>query len=91
MFDAAIDVCNGEAAVQLEGELDIATLPVLEGVVKGLADAGASSLVFDCTDIASVDSTTGRRIAALTRGAASVGVDLAVCNLPRGDRDLGGP
>ena len=81
MFSAAVSVFADEVAVRLEGELDIATLPCLEGVVEGLLDAGASVVVFDCERITFVDWTSLRRVAALTRNASAAGVDLVLCNL----------
>ncbi len=81
MFSAVIDLRHGVAGVRLAGELDVTTLPCLEGVVKGLVDAGATALVFDCSELTFVDWTALRRLAALTRGAAGPGVDLAVHHL----------
>lgn len=81
MFSAAIDLRYGVAGIRLGGELDIMTLPCLEGVVEGLVDAGATSLVFDCSELTFVDWIALRRLAALTREAAAAGVDLTVHHL----------
>ena len=81
MLTATIDLRCSEALICLTGELDIATLPCLEGIVEGLIDAGASSLAFDCAELTFIDWTALRRVASLTRDAAAAGVDLTVHHL----------
>ena len=88
MFSAAIDLRHGVAAIRLAGELDVTTLPCLEGVVEGLVDAGATSLVFDCSELTFVDWSALRLLAALTRGAAAAGVDLTVHHLSPFTREV---
>lgn len=81
MFSASIDLRRSEVVVRIAGELDVATLPCLEGVVEGLVDAGATSLVLDCSALTFIDWTALRRIASLTGDAATAGVDLTVLHL----------
>ena len=87
MFSADVnmcagELCAGEVTVRLEGELDIATLPCLEGVVKGLVDADATTLVLDCSALTFIDWTALRRMASVTKDAAAAGVELTVHHLP---------
>ena len=87
MFSAAVSLRAGESSVgavtvRLEGELDIATLPCLEGVVKGLVDADATALVLDCSALTFIDWTALRRMASVTADAATAGVELTVHHLP---------
>ena len=81
MFSAAIDLRCSEVLIHLTGELDLATLPCLEGIVEGLVQTGALSLVFDCAELTFIDWTALRRLASLTRDAAAAGVDLTVHHL----------
>lgn len=81
MFSATVSSGSGEVAVRLGGELDVVTLPCLEGVVEGLVAAGATALVFDCSDVTFIDWIALRRVTSLARDAATAGVALDVCNL----------
>jgi anti-anti-sigma factor len=55
-FDIAVEHCDGVVVVRPQGELDIATTPLLDEVLSDLAGRGASA-VLDLGDVAFIDSS----------------------------------
>lgn len=67
-FDVAVEELEGVVIVRPQGELDIATAPMLDEILRGLAGRGANA-VLDLTDLSFIDSTGIKTI--LTAYAAS--------------------
>jgi anti-sigma B factor antagonist len=73
-FDMRIDAHGDTATLQLRGELDVASAPVLRERVVQLVTEGRSHLVFDCTGLEFIDSTgLGVLIGARARSLAANG------------------
>src|SRR3954451_20084137 len=56
-FTLDTNVHGTEATLHLHGELDVATAPALRDTVVQLISEGRTALVFDCADLAFIDST----------------------------------
>jgi anti-anti-sigma factor len=78
MFSVDIEVANGTSTVRLSGELDAGTAPQLRSAVTASLADGASSVVFDCSELSFIDSMglnaliEARDAAAEQRGTATV-------------------
>ncbi|WP_421121741.1 STAS domain-containing protein [Aquihabitans daechungensis] len=66
------------ALIRMAGELDMATSPELELQVDALFHQGASSLVFDCSDVSFMDSSALRVIVGAELRAAEQGGTVTV-------------
>jgi anti-sigma B factor antagonist len=64
--------------VQLDGELDLASAPVLEGRLEGPEVAGAATVVLDLREVQFIDSTGLRTIFAAHSRCRQRGQELAV-------------
>ena len=56
-IDATIDAADSLARLQLTGEVDAATAPLLEASIVDAAGAGAREIVLDCGDLSFIDSS----------------------------------
>jgi anti-anti-sigma factor len=72
---------DGVATVVVEGELDIATVPVLEGALSDLESGGARTLVLDLRGLRFMDSTGLRALLSARRRAHTAGRRLRLANL----------
>ncbi|HEX5018934.1 MAG TPA: STAS domain-containing protein [Actinomycetes bacterium] len=54
-FDARIDVRNDVANIALSGELDLATVPLLDDRLTRLEDDGVKAIMLDLRDISFLD------------------------------------
>jgi anti-anti-sigma factor len=74
---------NGEGltTMVLEGELDIATAPVLEGALTEVEGGGAGTLLLDLRGLRFIDSTGLRALLSARRRAQTAGRRLRLANL----------
>jgi anti-sigma B factor antagonist len=56
-FRASVDTRNGVARIALTGELDLATVTVLEGHLAPLGRAGVADILLDLRDLVFTDTT----------------------------------
>jgi anti-sigma B factor antagonist len=73
-FQLEIDSVGGVATLRLNGELDASSAPTVRDAVVRLISEGCSNLVFDCEQLAFIDSTgLGVLVGARARGVAANG------------------
>lgn len=56
-FELEVEIKGDTATLRLSGELDVATAPELRDNVVQLISEGRTQLVFDCSELAFIDST----------------------------------
>jgi anti-anti-sigma factor len=56
-FKLDTDMQGGAVTLRLAGELDVASAPMLRDDVVRLISEGRTTMVFECSDLAFVDST----------------------------------
>jgi anti-sigma B factor antagonist len=80
-FSVQVDRSGGRVTVRLEGELDLATAPLLEAEVERID--GAAPVVFDLRELTFLDSTGLQVILRAEAAARRAGVEFAVVRGPR--------
>ena len=76
-FDVSVDRLSATAVVRVSGELDIATVPVLADVLRGLAQP-CDRVVLDLSALTFIDSTGLTLAVTEYRRAARDGVELVL-------------
>lgn len=56
-FDLRVDTRNGVALIDLIGELDMSTVPALDGVLGRFQNDGVGSIILDLRQLSFVDSS----------------------------------
>lgn len=79
-FSATIMNRVPATVIQLEGELDVATVPALTRLVHGAMNAGATHLILDLRNLGFIDSTGLGALARLHHRAVQMGAVLILCN-----------
>jgi anti-anti-sigma factor len=69
---------DGRVRVRPRGELDISTVPILEGRLRDALGGGGRQLVVDLRELEFMDSTGLTLLVRWARGAAHDGYDLAL-------------
>jgi anti-anti-sigma factor len=81
------EVRDGQAGqrrpVEVRGEVDLATAPHLEAVVRTTLEQAPDGVVLDLAQLTFIDSSGLRALVALAKDADSRGTSLALRNLPR--------
>jgi anti-anti-sigma factor len=78
------DVQAGQRrSVEVRGEVDLATAPDLEAVVRTALEHAPDGVVLDLAQLTFIDSSGLRALVALAKDADSRGTSLALRNLPR--------
>jgi anti-sigma B factor antagonist len=80
-FDVRTTTGDGVATVELEGELDIASAPVLDATLADVERGGESTLTLDLARVRFMDSTGLRALLSARRRAESAGRRLLLANL----------
>ncbi|HEY7133688.1 MAG TPA: STAS domain-containing protein [Acidimicrobiia bacterium] len=79
---------DGETVVAVAGELDLATAPLLAGVVDGLHDPGVDTVVLDVTDLEFCDSSGLAVLVRSHHAAEEHGVRIVLRSPPPAMRSL---
>jgi anti-sigma B factor antagonist len=77
-FSTRIDARNGVTSIALIGELDLATVPVLNNQLAALEQNGTKAIVLDLRDLRFVDSSGLHEIARAYRRSETSGRRLLV-------------
>ncbi len=77
-FDAVVTVVRGVTRVVLRGELDLASVPVLERELAAIEEAGSAGLELDLRGLTFIDSTGLRAILGADERARRQGRELRV-------------
>ncbi|MCU1464658.1 MAG: anti-anti-sigma factor [Actinomycetia bacterium] len=77
-FSCAIRRETDRVVVSVEGEVDIATAPVLYATLRDAAGGSGSSVVADFADVTFIDSSGVQCLLAAQRDAESLGTTLGV-------------
>jgi anti-anti-sigma factor len=72
---------DGVATVEVDGDLDIATVPVLEGALSDVERGGAETLMLDLAGVAFMDSTGLRALLSARKRADRAGRALRLSNV----------
>ncbi len=78
LFSVEPAMVRGQVVLRIEGELDVATVPVLASAVTAQLQTPPHSLFLDLSDTTFMDSTGARELARSARAAASCGTALRV-------------
>jgi anti-sigma B factor antagonist len=81
-FEVTTRTADGVATVALEGELDIATAPMLDATLAKLERNGTGTLLLDLGRVRFIDSTGLRSLLGARRRAEAAGRRLRLANLP---------
>ncbi len=81
-FEATTSSADGVATVLLEGELDIATAPVLDATLADVERNGTGTVVLDLAGVRFIDSTGLRSLLSARQRAATAGRTLRLTNIP---------
>jgi anti-anti-sigma factor len=81
-FEVTAKTEDGVATVAVDGELDIATAPVLDAKLADVERDGAVSLLLDLGRVRFLDSTGLRSLLSARRRAEATGRRLRLANLP---------
>jgi anti-anti-sigma factor len=73
---------DGVATVAVDGELDIATVSVLEGALSDVERGEAATLTLDLGGVGFMDSTGLRALLSARKRAAHAGRALQLANIP---------
>jgi anti-sigma B factor antagonist len=82
-FHVNAERVGADALVAIEGELDIATLPELEGAVAELRSQGLERLVVDLRKVSFLDSMSIELLLRLNGELTAAGASLVVVRGPR--------
>jgi anti-sigma B factor antagonist len=82
-FSSAMHRVAGTTRVELHGELDCASVPLLEGKLDGVIVDGAGRVLLDLRDLRFMDVTALRMAVRLEARAQLHGVDFALVRGPR--------
>ena len=74
---------DGPRIVKIRGEVDLATAPDLETIVKQVLDDAPRGVDLDLGGLTFIDSSGLRSLVALSKNASVRGVPLALRNIPR--------
>jgi anti-sigma B factor antagonist len=77
-FAVRTEIADGVARIALEGELDMATVPVLEDHLAAFAQDGVSTVLVDVEALEFIDSTGLRALLQARTGARAAGHQLTV-------------
>jgi anti-sigma B factor antagonist len=81
-FEATTSSADGVATVLLEGELDIASAPVLDASLADVEGNGTSTVVLDLAGVRFIDSTGLRSLLNARQRAETAGRTLRLTNIP---------
>jgi anti-sigma B factor antagonist len=81
-FEVTTTTADGVATVVLEGELDIATAPVLDATLADVERNGTATLLLDLAQVRFIDSTGLRSLLSARQRAEAAGRKLRLANLP---------
>ena len=81
-FDVTTKTEDGIATVAVDGELDIATAPVLDATLADVERGGTGTLLLDLHRVRFLDSTGLRSLLRARRRAETAGRRLRLANLP---------
>ena len=81
-FEVTTSTADGVATVALEGELDIATAPVLDATLADVERNGTATLLLDLAQVQFIDSTGLRSLLSAHQRAEAAGRTLRLANLP---------
>jgi anti-sigma B factor antagonist len=87
-FGVRIDHRNGVAHVRLQGELDLATAPILEEHLSAIEADGVRGAILDLRDMAFIDCTGLHALCAAWSRAADNGHRLAIVGATERAREL---
>jgi anti-anti-sigma factor len=82
------DLRNGVARVVVQGELDLGTVPILDGHLSSLEQDGVKAIILDLRDLSFIDSTGLRALLDASSRAANDGHRLAIVGAPDPARRL---
>lgn len=88
-MDGRLECDIGEAAgdrprtVKVRGEVDLATAPELETIVREVLDDGSRGIDLDLQHLTFIDSSGLRSLVALSKDTSARGVPFALLNVPR--------
>ena len=80
-FEATTSSADGVATVLLEGELDIASAPVLDASLADVEGNGSGTVVLDLAGVRFIDSTGLRSLLSARSRAEASGHKLRLANL----------
>jgi anti-sigma B factor antagonist len=80
-FDVTTTTDDGVATVAIEGELDIATAPVLDATLADVEQGANGTVLLDLADVRFIDSTGLRSLLSARRRAQENGRRLRLANL----------
>jgi anti-sigma B factor antagonist len=81
-FEFTTSTADGVATVVLDGELDIATAPMLDTKLAEVERNGSGTLVLDLAGVRFIDSTGLRSLLSARQRAEAAGRTLRLVNLP---------
>jgi anti-sigma B factor antagonist len=81
-FEATTSSADGVATVRLEGELDIASAPVLDASLADVEGNGTGTVVLDLAGVRFIDSTGLRSLLSARQRAETAGRTLRLTNIP---------
>jgi anti-sigma B factor antagonist len=81
-FEVTTHTRDGEATVAVEGDLDIATAPVLDATLADVQRGTSGTLLLDLGKVGFMDSTGLRSLLSARRRAERAGHALRLANLP---------
>jgi anti-sigma B factor antagonist len=80
-FEVTTTTADGVSTVALEGELDIATAPMLDATLADLERNGTATLLLDMARVRFIDSTGLRSLLSARSRAEASGQKLRLANL----------
>lgn len=81
-FEVTTSSADGVATVVLEGELDIATAPLLDATLADVERNGTGTVLLDLARVQFIDSTGLRSLLSARQRAEAAGRKLRLANLP---------
>lgn len=81
-FEVTTSTADGVATVMLEGELDIATAPLLDATLADVERNGTGTVLLDLARVQFIDSTGLRSLLSARQRAEAAGRKLRLANLP---------
>ena len=80
-FEVTTSTADGVATVMLEGELDIATAPLLDATLADVERNGTGTVLLDLARVQFIDSTGLRSLLSARQRAETAGRKLRLANL----------
>ena len=80
-FEVTTSTADGVATVMLEGELDIATAPLLDATLADVERNGTGTVLLDLARVQFIDSTGLRSLLSARQRAEAAGRKLRLANL----------